>query len=204
MELHVEHNDADAAWGTFGPVCVVLWKSGIRADLLERFAAFSNAYGARFPKGWVVLSYPTPRMELPTAELRKRIYAIVLDTYDAAHLDAVDALVARDDAGELRLDLPGLQLVRSYDVVSKVGTPANAADLPPVLPGHEVRTWRAGDRMRPARLKGRSRKLSDLFIDAKVPRAAREVARVIVRIDDQEIVWAEHVGPAFDEYFQDI
>jgi hypothetical protein len=53
--------------------------------------------------------------------------------------------------------------------------------------------------MRPARLKGRSRKLSDLYIDAKVPRAARATARVLVRLADATIVWAEHVGAAFGE-----
>jgi tRNA(Ile)-lysidine synthetase-like protein len=53
--------------------------------------------------------------------------------------------------------------------------------------------------MKPARLKGRSRKLSDLFIDAKVPRAARSSARVLVRTTDGVIVWAEHVGIAFGE-----
>ena len=53
--------------------------------------------------------------------------------------------------------------------------------------------------MRPARLKGRSRKLSDLYIDAKVPRIAREVARVLVRCSDATIVWAEHLGVAFGE-----
>ena len=65
--------------------------------------------------------------------------------------------------------------------------------------GYVLRTWQPGDRMRPARLKGRSRKLSDLYIDAKVPRAARLVARVLVRTSDATIVWAEHVGLAFGE-----
>jgi tRNA(Ile)-lysidine synthetase-like protein len=49
--------------------------------------------------------------------------------------------------------------------------------------------------MRPARLKGRSKKLSDLYIDAKVPRDVRATARVAVR--DGVIVWAEHIGPAY-------
>jgi tRNA(Ile)-lysidine synthase len=66
-------------------------------------------------------------------------------------------------------------------------------------PGYELRVWRPGDRMKPARLKGRSRKLSDLYIDAKVPRAMRRTARVLVRSTDQVIVWAEHLGPAFGE-----
>ncbi|MCB9563657.1 MAG: hypothetical protein H6708_24940 [Kofleriaceae bacterium] len=50
--------------------------------------------------------------------------------------------------------------------------------------------------MRPARLRGRSRKLSDLFTDARVPRRSRSAARVVVR-PDGEIVWAEHVGAAY-------
>jgi tRNA(Ile)-lysidine synthase len=60
-----------------------------------------------------------------------------------------------------------------------------------------VRCWQAGDRMRPARLRGRSRKLGDLFIDAKVPRRLRARARVVIRAADGAIVWAEHIGPAF-------
>jgi hypothetical protein len=57
--------------------------------------------------------------------------------------------------------------------------------------------------MRPARLKGRSRKLSDLFVDGKVPRASRSSARVIVRVADHTIVWAEHVGIAHDSVVMD-
>lgn len=73
MQLHLEHNDADAAWAHVGPIVAVLWKRGITADALDRFVQFSNAYGARFPTGWAVLSYPTPKMQLPPPELRKRI-----------------------------------------------------------------------------------------------------------------------------------
>jgi hypothetical protein len=53
--------------------------------------------------------------------------------------------------------------------------------------------------MRPARLRGRSRKLSDLYIDAKIPRAIRAGARVLVRTTDNIIVWAEHLGIAHGE-----
>ena len=62
---------------------------------------------------------------------------------------------------------------------------------------YQVRPWRPGDRMRPVRLRGRSRKLSDLFTDARVPRATRSDARVVERASDGTIVWAEHIGPAF-------
>lgn len=142
--------------------------------------------------------------ELPAA-VRKRAYAIALDSrglgYDAVHLDAIDDLVLRTEDGEVGLDLPGARIVRSYDVLdlrSAVREPAPRPLASPE-PGYELRVWRAGDRMRPARLKGRSRKLSDLFIDAKLPRELRRTARVLVRTSDGVIVWAEHVGLAAGE-----
>jgi tRNA(Ile)-lysidine synthetase-like protein len=50
--------------------------------------------------------------------------------------------------------------------------------------------------MKLARLNGRSRKLSDLYIDRKLPRAARATARVLIDTTRDVIVWAEHVGIA--------
>jgi hypothetical protein len=41
--------------------------------------------------------------------------------------------------------------------------------------------------------------LSDLYIDAKVPRTVRATARVLIRRSDAIIVWAEHLGVAFGE-----
>jgi hypothetical protein len=49
--------------------------------------------------------------------------------------------------------------------------------------------------MRPLRLGGHSRKLSDLYADARVPRPSRAHAVVIQRVGG-EILWAEHIGPA--------
>ncbi len=145
---------------------------------------------------------------LPRA-VRKRCYALALESvslgYDATHLDRFDDVVTRETAGELCLDIAGVRLTRSYDQVLPPGPRSpSARDAPALPPGHELRRWRAGDRMKPARLKGRSRKLSDLFIDAKVPRDLRARARVIVRVQDQEIVWAEYIGSAHGESFQDI
>ncbi|MBV8757707.1 MAG: tRNA lysidine(34) synthetase TilS [Deltaproteobacteria bacterium] len=123
-----------------------------------------------------------PHAQFPIA-VHKRALAIALERagvgFDASHLEAIEAL-SRTGAG---VDLPGGRIERVY------------GRLVLVHPAAELRLWRAGDRMRPARLNGRSRKLSDLFIDAKVPRELRKVARVLVR--DGEIVWAEHIGPAF-------
>lgn len=152
---------------------------------------------------------------LPAA-IRKRAYAVALEQhglgYEAVHLDAIDELVMRPARGEAGVDIAGARVVRSYDalLLAPHGAAASAgrphagdggADREPLaIPaGYELRVWRPGDRMRPARLKGRSRKLSDLFIDAKVPRDLRRGARVLVRVADQSIVWAEHLGIAFGE-----
>ena len=139
------------------------------------------------------------------AAVRKRAIARALEReghgYEAVHLEAVDAVVCGEDRGEVTVDLPGVSLVRSYGSLDRgrarardTCTWTNAAGE-----DYEVRTWAPGDRMRPARLKGRSRKLSDLFIDAKVPRSVRTTARVLVRRHDQAIVWAEHIGWAHGE-----
>ncbi|MFQ5802471.1 MAG: tRNA lysidine(34) synthetase TilS [Candidatus Methylomirabilales bacterium] len=55
-----------------------------------------------------------------------------------------------------------------------------------VLPPLVVRSWRPGDRFRPWRLKG-SKKLQDLFVDAKIPREERYKIPVVT--DQHGILW---------------
>jgi tRNA(Ile)-lysidine synthase len=141
--------------------------------------------------------------------IRKRAVAIALERagvdYEAVHLDAVDSLITRPSGGQLAIDLPDARVVRTYDRLEIAHAAANEAasetrdDTGLVAPdGYELRRWQPGDRMRPARLAGRSRKLSDLFVDAKIPRDVRSQARVVVRRDGV-IVWAEHLGLAHGE-----
>lgn len=122
----------------------------------------------------------------------------------AAHLEAVLALCRRPPAGTVAIDLPGGRAIREYRSLRLEPTaldPGTAAGSPPPFPepppGHHVRLWQPGDRMRPTRLHGRSRKLSDLYVDAKIPQRLRRQARVLVRDADRAIVFAEHIGPAF-------
>ncbi|HTR53867.1 MAG TPA: tRNA lysidine(34) synthetase TilS [Kofleriaceae bacterium] len=134
------------------------------------------------------------------AAIRKRALALALGLgYDATHLDALDALVTAPARGEVALDLPGVTLVRSYDLLQPQREPPSSKSDLLVPAGYELRHHRPGDRMRPARLKGRSRKLSDLYVDAKIPRDQRAAARVLVRTRDRAIVWAEFIGDAYDE-----
>jgi tRNA(Ile)-lysidine synthase len=128
---------------------------------------------------------------------------------EARHLAALIEIIDRAEAGTNEIDLPGGKVVREYDALHFLANagdrPESDAAAPPgfvARTGHTLRQWQPGDRMRPARLGGRSRKLSDLFADAKIPRRARASARVVVRDSDQEIVWAEYVGRAFGYGFE--
>lgn len=140
------------------------------------------------------------------AAVRKRAIMIALDAagieVGTVHLEAIDDLVRRAPAGETRIDVPGAQLVRSYDALD-LRRPRQLPTARPDLvapPGpYVLRGLQPGDRMRPARLKGRSKKLSDLYIDTKVPRSVRATARVLARTTTGAIVWAEHLGLAHAE-----
>jgi tRNA(Ile)-lysidine synthase len=153
---------------------------------------------------YATLPIPCTTLAPQPAAVRKRAYAIALDRaglgYDAVHLDAIDDLVLAPAAGERSIDLPRGQLVRSYDTLDlRHASELPGDDLSPPPGPYELRVWQPGDRMKPARLKGRSRKLSDLFIDLKVSREVRRAARVVIRTTDGAIVWAEHIGLAFEE-----
>ena len=62
-----------------------------------------------------------------------------------------------------------------------------------------VRSWRAGDRLRPLGLGGRRKKLQDLFTDRKVPPAERHRLPLVVDADGR-IVWVP--GHAIDEAYR--
>jgi tRNA(Ile)-lysidine synthase len=155
---------------------------------------------ARFPIQAVALAAQLPAV-------RKRALSIALEIagldYDAVHLEQLDRAVLAPAQGQISIDVRGGSIVRTYGVLSVRApvAPGSPSALPLDVPHdeYELRTWRAGDRMRPARLKGRSRKLSDLYIDAKVPRDRRSLARVLVRRHDAKIVWAEYIGSASGE-----
>lgn len=131
-----------------------------------------------------------------------------LDSLDAVHLERSFEIARRAEGGSLRADLPGGALYREYDLLwfCASGDESHASAKNEASPAvsvrgpdgpYEVRCWRPGDRMRPHRLRGRSRKLSDLFADARVPRSRRQGALVVVRTSDDIIVWAQHVGNAY-------
>jgi tRNA(Ile)-lysidine synthase len=99
----------------------------------------------------------------------------------------LDALLASTE-GSGRVDLGGgLQAVREYDRVWLERGPVPLAGevrwgpwrITSSLPGLQVRGWRAGDR-----LANRTKKVQDVFVDAKVPRSEREAWPLVVRGDE--------------------
>jgi tRNA(Ile)-lysidine synthetase-like protein len=100
---------------------------------------------------------------------------------------SLDELLATA-TGSRRVDLGGgLTAVREYEHVWLERTPVALEGevrwgewrIASELPGLKVRAWRAGDR-----LAGRSKKIQDVFVDAKIPRSAREAWPLVVRGDD--------------------
>jgi tRNA(Ile)-lysidine synthetase-like protein len=75
----------------------------------------------------------------------------------------------------------GVRAIREYGVVSLERGPVRwgpwtiEADDPSL----EVRSWRPGDR-----LAGRTKKVQDVFVDAKVPRSERHEWPLVVRGDE--------------------
>jgi tRNA(Ile)-lysidine synthase len=100
---------------------------------------------------------------------------------------ALDELLG-SRSGSKRLDLgAGLTAVREYDSIWVERTPVALEGevrwgewrIASDLPGLKVRAWRAGDR-----LAGRSKKIQDVFVDAKIPRSQRESWPLVVRGDE--------------------
>ena len=105
------------------------------------------------------------------------------------------------------LSIPGRTEVPEIGVVIEVEAAPGAIEVirPPesfevvldrgsIVGKLRVRNWEPGDRIRPLGLGG-SKKVQDIFVDRKIPRAARH--RVPIVVDDERIVWI--VGLALSE-----
>jgi tRNA(Ile)-lysidine synthase len=97
----------------------------------------------------------------------------------------------------VRLRVPGSARFGRWEVTAAEGSSGEAIVLAEALgPVATVRSWRAGDRMRPAGLGG-TKSLQDLFTDRKVPRSLRRSLPVVEA--GGAIAWV--AGVAVDERF---
>jgi tRNA(Ile)-lysidine synthase len=154
---------------------------------------------ARTADGWRVAELAAAPREVLAHFLAGAVGAAGGGPLGSRHQEAHSRLVGSGTDGSARVDLPGLAAWREYGILRLGPGRGDGPPLEATGPDapYQVRLWRPGDRMQPARLRGRSRKLSDLFIDARVPRRVRPEARVVVRPSDGRIEWAEHIGVAF-------
>jgi tRNA(Ile)-lysidine synthase len=132
--------------------------------------------------------------------IREQILPLLRELHPAADENILRALDVRETlspelaellastAGSKRVDLGGgLQAVREYD---RLWLERGPVDLDGTVrwgpwritsrtPGLKVRGWRPGDR-----LAGRTKKIQDVFVDAKIPRSEREAWPLVVRGDE--------------------
>jgi tRNA(Ile)-lysidine synthase len=132
--------------------------------------------------------------------IRDEILPLLRQLHPAADENLLRALDARETlppaladllaspAGSKRVDLGGgVQAVREYDRLWLERGPVDlegevrwgAWRIRSELEGLKVRGWRPGDR-----LAGRSKKIQDVFVDAKIPRSDREAWPLVVRGDE--------------------
>jgi tRNA(Ile)-lysidine synthase len=132
--------------------------------------------------------------------IRERILPLLRELHPAADENILRALDVRETlspelaellaspVGSRRVDLGGgVQAVREYDRLWLEQGPVELAGTVAWGPwritsrasGLKVRGWRPGDR-----LAGRTKKIQDVFVDAKIPRSEREAWPLVVRGDD--------------------
>ena len=132
--------------------------------------------------------------------IREEVLPLLRRIHPAADANLLRALETRETMppalaellmsplGSKRVDLGGgVQVVREYERLWLERSPVALEGegrwgpwrIASELPGLKVRTWRPGDR-----LAGRSKKIQDVFVDAKIPRSERELWPLVVRGDE--------------------
>ena len=159
----------------------------------EETEAYCRAHGLAF-------RIDSSNAETKRGLIRSEILPLLRRLHPAADANLLRALEDRRElpralaelldapAGSRRVDLGGgVQAVREHDRLWLESGPVDLRGevrwggwrISSQLPGLRVRGWRAGDR-----LAGRSRKIQDVFVDAKIPRSEREAWPLVVRGDE--------------------
>ena len=142
----------------------------------------------------------TSNPDTARGRIRDEILPLLREIHPAAEQNILRALDERatlppelaellaSPAGSKRVDLGGgVQAVREYERLWLERSPVALEGrvrwgewtIASELRGLKVRAWRPGDR-----LAGRSKKIQDVFVDAKIPRSEREAWPLVVRGDE--------------------
>jgi tRNA(Ile)-lysidine synthase len=162
-----------------------LWRTETEAFCRERRLPFRTDSSNTDTKRGLIRSQILPLLE----QLHPGAPENILRALDERQTipPALATLLAEPTASK-RIDLGGgLQAVREHDRLWLESSPVELTGevvfggwrIHSTLPGLKVRGWRPGDR-----LAGRSKKIQDVFVDAKVPRSDREGWPLVVRGDE--------------------
>jgi tRNA(Ile)-lysidine synthase len=161
-----------------------LWREETEAFCRERGLPWRTDSSNRDSLRGLIRHEVVPRLQELHPAARENILRVLEErrTLPPALAELLDAPV-----GAKRVDLGGgVQAVREHERLWLEQGPVDLDGavqwgewwISSTLPGLKVRGWRAGDR-----LAGRSRKVQDVFVDAKIPRSDREGWPLVVRGD---------------------
>jgi tRNA(Ile)-lysidine synthase len=172
-------------------------EDGVVRPLLALWRAETRAYCKA--EGLAFADDPT-NPETTRGLIREDVLPLLRRIHPAADENILRALAERPElppalaellaapVGSKRVDLGGgVQAVREYERLWLERSPVPLAGrvrwgewtIESELPGLKVRAWRPGDR-----LAGRSKKIQDVFVDAKIPRSERDAWPLVVRGDE--------------------
>jgi hypothetical protein len=110
VDVEVAHRSARCAFGSAGPVALVLWID-ITVDELHRFAEYSNGVSRRHP-AYAALSITAPTLKPPPAEVRTAIVELTKQGMNTNYKGATTVLLGEGFfASVARAALAGMALV---------------------------------------------------------------------------------------------
>ncbi|MCK4847009.1 MAG: tRNA lysidine(34) synthetase TilS [Deltaproteobacteria bacterium] len=166
--------------------------------LLKSVASMGeDASGIRTPQIESFLSTIKSRRSNLTIELTKGLY--LQRAYDTISISTIKPKPREETFGEVRLKIPGVTLIEELGckLTTAVITPSKRAtndkntasfDLDEIEGAITVRTFQAGDRLKPLGMEG-TKKVKDIFIDAKVPLLDRQSIPILISKSNNEILW---------------
>jgi tRNA(Ile)-lysidine synthase len=177
---------------------LTLWREETEAFCRERGHPFRTDSSNRDTLRGLIRHEVVPLLQRIHPAARENVLRALDErrTLPPALAELLDAPV-----GSKRVDLgAGVQAVREHDRLWLERGPVDLAHgaviwgawrIESSLPGLRVRSWRPGDR-----LAGRSKKIQDVFVDAKIPRSDRESWPLVVRGDEVVAVpgLVDHTG----------